>query len=59
MVVETKYNIGDKVWIKTLEHVCKGNVWGVVIHVFPDGSRKVIYRIESNGYYYERLEDEI
>ena len=55
MAIETKYNIGDEVWFKTLKHIVKANIIGVTINLRQDG---VImeYGLERKGYYYQKRE---
>lgn len=59
MIIETKYNIGDKVWLNTLGHHIKGKVDEINISVLIDGSVHIIYSIEKSGYFFERHEDEL
>ncbi len=59
MIIETKYNIGDKVWFNSLGHHIKGKVDEINISVLIDGSVHIIYSIEKSGYFFERHEDEL
>lgn len=59
MKIDTKYNIGDEVWFKTLGINYKANVTKIVIHVFIDGNVIINYDIARSGYEYERNEDEL
>jgi hypothetical protein len=55
MTIETKYNVGDEVWIRTLKFNVKARVIGVTINLREDG---VImeYGLERKGHYYQRRE---
>jgi hypothetical protein len=55
MTIETKYNIGDEVWFRTLKFNVKARVIGVTINLREDG---VImeYGLERKGYYYQKRE---
>ena len=59
MTIETKHNIGDKVWLNSLGHHIKGQVDEINISVLIDGSVHIIYSIEKSGYFFERHEDEL
>ena len=59
MISETKYNIGDEVWINSLGHHIKGKVNEINISVLINGSVHIIYRIKKSGYFFERNEDEL
>ena len=59
MTIETKYNIGDKVWFNSLGHHIKCKVDEINICVSIDGSVHIIYSIEKSGYFFERHEDEL
>ena len=58
MTIETKYNVGDEVWFKTLKFNVKANIIGVTINLRQDG---VImeYGLERKGYYYQRRESDL
>lgn len=55
MIIETKYNVGDEVWFRTLKFNVKAKVIGVTINLREDG---VImeYGLERKGYYYQKRE---
>jgi hypothetical protein len=55
MRIETKYNVGDEVWFRTLKFNVKARVIGVTINLREDG---VImeYGLERKGYYYQKRE---
>lgn len=60
MTIETKYNIGDKVWFQTIGGInYKANVTKIVVHAFIDGDVIVNYSLARSGYEYERNEDEL
>lgn len=59
MTIETKYNVGDEVWFKTLGITYKAKVMEVRMRVFNDNDIIINYSLERNGYYYERNEDEL
>lgn len=59
MTIETKYNIGDEVWLNSLGHHIKGKVDEINISVLIDGSVHIIYSIEKSGYFFERHEREL
>lgn len=59
MTIETKYNIGDEVWINSLGHLIKGKVGEINISVLIDGSVPIIYSIEHSGCFFERHDDAI
>lgn len=59
MTIETKYNIGDEVWINSLGHHIKGNVDEINISVLIDGSVHIIYSIDKSGYFFERHGEEL
>ena len=59
MTIETKYNIGDKVWFQTLGINYKATVMEVRIRIFADGDIIINYTLERSGYYYERNEEEL
>lgn len=55
MTIETKFNVGDEVWFRTLKFNVKARVIGVTINLREDG---VImeYGLERKGYYYQKRE---
>ena len=59
MKIETKYNIGNKVWLNSLGHYIKGKVDEINISVLIDGSVHINYDIEKSGYLFARNEDEL
>lgn len=59
MTIETKYNIGDEVWINSLGHHIKGKVGEINMSVLIDGSVHINYDIEKSGYLFVRKEDEL
>ena len=59
MTIETKYNIGNEVWVNSLGNHIKGKVGEINISVLIDGSVQTIYSIEKSGYFFERNESEI
>lgn len=53
MTIETKYNIGDEVWVQTLTNgVQKWKIQGINIEITENGKYRELYRIEVGGYYY-------
>ena len=59
MTIETKYNIGDEVWLRTLGIKYKAKITHIHIDIFPDRKHIVHYNLHRNGYSYERHEDEL
>ena len=59
MTIETKYNIGDEVWFRTLGINYKAKINCIIIDVFPNGNRIIHYNLHSNGHSYERYEEEL
>lgn len=59
MTIETKHNIGDKVWFQTLGINYKAKVMEIRMRVFSDNDIIINYSLERSGYYYERNEDEL
>lgn len=59
MIIETKYNIGDKVWFGSLGFSKSATIVEIKIYVMIDGDIRIEYHIEKNGYYYQRNEHEI
>lgn len=59
MTIETKYNIGDEVWLNSSGYHIKGSVDEINISVLIDGSVHIIYNIEKIGYFFERHDDEL
>jgi hypothetical protein len=59
MTIETKYNIGDKVWFQTLGINYKAEIIHISIEVFQNESPTIHYNLHRNGYAYERHEDEL
>lgn len=58
MTIETKYNIGDEVWFRTLKFNKKAKVIGVTINLREDGVI-IEYGLERKGYYYQRRESDL
>jgi hypothetical protein len=56
VTIETKYNVGDEVWIRTLKFNKKVNVIGITINIRTNGEVLMEYGLESRGYYYTRRE---
>ena len=53
MTIETKYNIGDEVWVKTLTNgVQKWKIQEITIEITENGKYRELYRIEIDGFYY-------
>lgn len=59
MTIETKYNIGDKVWFQTLGMNYNAKIIHINIDVFPNGEHEINYYLRNKGYSYERHEDEL
>lgn len=59
MTIETKYNIGDKVWFQTLGINYKAEIIRISIDVFLDKKTAIHYNLHRKGYSYERNEDEL
>ena len=58
MTIETRYNIGDEVWFRTLGFKVKAKVIGVTINLREDGII-MEYGLERKGYYYQRRESDL
>lgn len=56
MTIETKYNVGDEVWFRTLKFNVKARVIGVTINLREDGDVIMEYGLERKGYYYQKRE---
>ena len=53
MTIETKYNIGDEVWVQTLTNgVQKWKIQEITIEIAENGKYRELYKIEAGGYYY-------
>jgi hypothetical protein len=53
MKIETKYNIGDEVWAKTLTNgVQKWKIQEITIEITENGKYRELYKIETDGFYY-------
>lgn len=53
MTIETKYNIGDEVWAKTITNgVQKWKIQGITIEITENGKYRELYRIEADAFYY-------
>ena len=53
MTIETKYNIGDEVWVKTITNgVQKWKIKGINIEITENRKYRELYRIEIDGFYY-------
>lgn len=59
MTIETKHNIGDKVWFGSLGFSKSATIVEIKIYVMIDGDIRIEYHIEKNGYYWQRNEHEI
>ena len=59
MTIETKYNIGDKVWFQTLGTNHNANIIHINIDIYPNGEHEIHYNLHNKGYSYERHEDEL
>lgn len=59
MTIETKYNIGNRVWFQTLGVNYKAKIVHINIDVFPDGEHMIHYKLHNKGYSYERHESEL
>ena len=59
MTIETKYNIGDEVWIHTLGCNKKAKVVTIDCYVCIDGSVLVNYQLTANGVIWFRNESVI
>ena len=53
MTIETKYNIGDEVWVKLrTKGVQKQKIREITIEVLKSRQYRELYRIEKEGLYY-------
>lgn len=53
MIIETKYNIGDEVWIKLrIRGVQKWKIREITIEILKSRQYRELYRIEKEGLYY-------
>lgn len=53
MTIETKYNIGNEVWVKTLtKGVQKWKIREITIEILENKKYRELYRIERDGLYY-------
>lgn len=53
MIIETKYNIGDEVWIKLrTKGVQKWKIREITIEVLKSRQYRELYRLEREGLYY-------
>lgn len=53
MTIETKYNIGDEVWVKTrTTGVQKWKIREITIEILKNGKYRELYRIKRDGLYY-------
>lgn len=53
MIIETKYNTGDEVWVKTrTTGVQKWKIREITIEILKNGKYRELYRIEREGLYY-------
>lgn len=53
MIVETKYNIGDEVWVKLrTKGVQKWKIREITIEVLKNRQYRELYRLEREGLYY-------
>ena len=59
MKIETKYNVGDKVWFGSLGFSKSATISEVTIHVMIDGDIRIEYHIEKHCYCWQRNEHEI
>lgn len=59
MTIETKYNIGDEVWLMALGKPKKGKIGTISIGVLGDGDVKLKYSVEKIGFWYHRYENQL
>lgn len=53
MIVETKYDIGNEVWIKTrTKGVQKWKIREITIEILKNREYRELYRLEKEGLYY-------
>ena len=59
MTIETKYNIGDEVWLMVLGRPKKGQIGAMTIWVLGDGDVELKYSVEKSGFWYQRYESQL
>lgn len=59
MKIETKFDIGQKVWFQTLGINYKAEIMEINVHCLLCGDVLIHYKLARSGYYYERDEDEL
>lgn len=53
MIVETKYDIGNEVWVKTrTKGVQKWKIREITIEILKNREYRELYRLEKGGLYY-------
>ena len=56
MTIETRYNVGDEVWIRTLTKNYRARIIGITANIRTDGDIILEYGLERKGYYYQKRE---
>lgn len=59
MLIDTKYNVGDKVWMHSLGRYYNAEIIGITINVRTEGDIIIEYGLTRKGYYYQRRENDI
>lgn len=59
MLIDTKYNIGDNVWIHSLGRHYNAKIIGITINIRTEGDIFIEYGIHRKGCYYQRRETDI
>lgn len=59
MTIETKYNIGDEVWLMVLGTPEKVVIKTMTIWVFGDGDVELKYAVEKSGFWHQRYESQL
>lgn len=47
MTIETKFNIGDKVWVMNKNNVCSTHIYGIRVDCEPENSGFTYYSLEA------------
>lgn len=59
MTIETKYNVGNEVWLKSLGFTIKATIFAINIVVLSDKEVHIRYDLSERGAFYERGENEL
>ena len=59
MKIETKYDIGQEVWFRSLEYNKRATIYGIAAIIFSDNDLSIRYDLSRHGNFYEKSEHEL